>query len=221
MPKKKDGMPFEMHPTPAKGKDGKILYYPRPLSGQKVTMKGLDEYCAKYYGLRPFELTRAFEAFIQATGIYLSMGYRIETPIGSFAPRLRVNREITDPGDVKGSDVHFDGVEYNSGKLWHKSVEKWLDGFRLAEKTNLQQVLANPEKLEAQLQECLSRYNGYVTATLFKYHTGLTYYSARKQLDKWTKGENPKLLKTKRGQEYIYTEIQFVPAIKAIIFLNY
>lgn len=207
MPRKKDGMPFEMHPTPAKGKDGKILYYPRPLSGQKITMKGLDEYCAKYYGLRPLELTRAFEAFVQATGYYLSEGYRIETPIGSFAPRLRVVREITDPDDVKGRDVRFDGVEYNSGKLWHKSVEKWLEGFRPAQKTNAQEVLADSEKLEAQLHECLRKYRGYVTATLFKYQTGLTYYSARKRLDEWTKGENPKLLKTKRGQEYIYTEI--------------
>ena len=33
MPRKKNGMLFEMHPTPAKGKDGKILYYPRPMIG--------------------------------------------------------------------------------------------------------------------------------------------------------------------------------------------
>ena len=170
MPRKKDGMPFEMFPTPAKGKDGKILYYPRPRSGQKISMRGLDEYCAKHYGLRPFELTRAFDAFIQATGYWLSEGYRIDTPIGSFAPRLRVIREITDPDDVQGRDVRFDGVEYNSGKLWHESVEKWLEGFRRVQK-------------------------------------GLTYYSAKKQLNQWTLGQQAKLLKTKRGQEYIYTEI--------------
>ena len=27
MPRKKDGMPFEVHPTPAKGKDGKNIVY--------------------------------------------------------------------------------------------------------------------------------------------------------------------------------------------------
>ena len=170
-------------------------------------MKGLDEYCAKNYGLRPFELTRAFEAFIQATGYYLSEGYRIETPIGSFAPRLRVVREITDPDDVKGRDVRFDGVEYNSGKLWHEAVAKWLEGFRRAQNTNVQEVLADTEKLEAKLHECIRRYNGYVTVRLFSIHTGLTYYSAKKQLDKWTQGQTAKLLKTKRGQEYIYTEL--------------
>ena len=49
--------------------------------------------------------------------------------------------------------------------------------------------------------------NGGVTVRLFSIYTGLTYYSSKKQLDKWTQGKNPKLLKTKRGQEYIYTEI--------------
>ena len=30
---------------------------------------------------------------------------------------------------------------------------------------------------------------------------------ARKQLNEWTKGDNPKLLKTPHGKEHIYTEI--------------
>ena len=34
--------------------------------------------------------------------------------------------------------------------------------------------------------------------------SGLTYYSARKQLNQWTQGNNPKLLKTRRGQKIIY-----------------
>jgi len=29
----------------------------------------------------------------------------------------------------------------------------------------------------------------------------------RKQLDSWCKGDRPKLLKTKMGQQYIYTEV--------------
>ena len=87
-------------------------------------------------------------------------------------------REITDPDDVQGRDVRFDGVEYNSGKLWHESVEKWLEGFRRVQNTNTQEVLADQEKLEAILHECLERYHGYVTVRLFSIHTGLTYYSA-------------------------------------------
>ena len=207
MSTKKNGMAFEMLPTPAKGKDGKTLYYPRPLGGQKISMKELDAYCARNYGLRPFELTRAFEAFMMATGYLIAEGHRVETPIGAFAPRLRVEREITDPDDVENRDVHFDGVEYNSGKLWHEAVGKWLQGFHHKPGTNVQEIMADRERLEAKLHDCINKHDGYVTVRLFKGCTGLTYYSAKKLLDQWTEGERPKLLKTKRGQEYIYTEI--------------
>ena len=30
MPEKKDGMLFELHPSPAKSKDGKTIFYARP-----------------------------------------------------------------------------------------------------------------------------------------------------------------------------------------------
>lgn len=42
MPKKKDGMLFEVHPTPAKGRDGKNIVYVRPAMNHKVTMQGLE-----------------------------------------------------------------------------------------------------------------------------------------------------------------------------------
>jgi hypothetical protein len=41
---------------------------------------------------------------------------------------------------------------------------------------------------------------------MFARYSGLTLYSARKQLQEWTRGENPKLLMTPRGKEHIYTE---------------
>ena len=97
MPRKTDGMPFEIHPSPKKAKDGRNILYVRPKSSQKISMEYLDDHCAKHYALRPGELTRAFHAFIQATGYYLSKGYRIETLIGSFAPKIGLKRELTDP----------------------------------------------------------------------------------------------------------------------------
>ena len=44
MPRKNKGMWYEVHPTPAKDKDGKNLVYVRPLSGQRMTMKELESY---------------------------------------------------------------------------------------------------------------------------------------------------------------------------------
>ena len=37
MPRKTDGMPFEIHPSPKKAKDGRNILYVRPRSNQKIT----------------------------------------------------------------------------------------------------------------------------------------------------------------------------------------
>ena len=207
MSRKEEGMPFEIHPSPKDGKDGKKILYVRPRSQQKIGMRALDDYCAKHYALRPGELTRAFNAFIQATGYYLSEGYRLETIIGSFAPKIGLKREMTDPDAVKGKDVEFLGIDYKSHKEFEESVRKWLHGFRRVNNPNVQQLMADRAHLDKALQENLAKYHGYVTARSFSLYANITYYSARKQLDEWCQGENPRLLKTRRGQEYIYTEI--------------
>ena len=49
MPRKNHGMWYEVHPTPVKDSDGKNLVYVRPKSGQKLTMKQLEDYCERTY----------------------------------------------------------------------------------------------------------------------------------------------------------------------------
>ena len=207
MPKKNSGMWYEVHPTPVKGEDGKNLLYVRPKSGMKLTMKELEDYCERTYNMRYSEMSRAFDVFIRAAGRFLAEGYRIETPIGSFAPKLSLTKQVTDPDAVKDRDVKLEGVEYNPGKLWDKAIDYWLDGFRRYQNTDTQELMADKEKLEQMMRECIQKYGGFITAGRFSRCSGLTLYSARKQLNEWTKGDNPKLLKTKMGKEHIYTEI--------------
>ena len=207
MPRKNSGMWYEVHPTPVKGKDGKNLVYVRPKSGMKLTMKELEEYCERTYNMRFSEMSRAFDTFIRAAGRFLAEGYRIDTPIGSFAPKLLLTKQLTDPDAVKDRDVRLDGVEYNPGKLWNEEMKKWHDGFRRYHNADTQEIMADKEKLEQTMRECIQKYNGYITAGRFARFSGLTLYSARKQLNEWTKGGNPKLLKTKMGKEHIYTEV--------------
>ena len=136
----------------------------------------------------------------------MARGYRIDTPIGSFVPKLGLRREITDADEVKNSDVVLEGVDYNPGKIWNKSIEKWLyDGFLRVHNPNVQALMQDQEHLEKALRECLKK--GYATTRSFAYHASLTQYSARKQLEAWTQGENPKLTKSRMGQTDIYTEI--------------
>jgi hypothetical protein len=207
MPIKKDGLLFELHPSPAKGSDGRNILYARPVSGRKITMEQIDAYCAKWYGIRSYELTRAFEVFLQAAGQYLAQGYRIETPLGSFSARLALDGTYTDPEKVKGRNVRYDGVEYNSGKLWDEQLEKWNDGFRNAHNPDSQQLLTDTAKLEEVMRLTLKNHNGYITAGMFARASGLTDYSARKLLNQWTESDTPKLLRTRMGKEFIYTEV--------------
>ena len=207
MPKKNSGMWYEVHPTPVKGEDGKNLLYVRPKSGMKLTMKELEDYCERTYNMRYSEMSRAFDVFIRAAGRFLAEGYRIETPIGSFAPKLSLTKQVTDPDAVKDRDVKLEGVEYNPGKLWDKAIDYWLDGLRRYHNTDTQELMADKEKLEQMMRECIRKNGGFITAGRFSRFSGLTLYSARKQLNEWTKGDNPKLLKTKMGKEHIYTEI--------------
>ena len=103
-------------------------------------------------------------------------------------------------------DVVFDGVDYNPGKLWNRELEKWSRGFRRAENPNTQEILSDKQQLEEVLRKQLGN-GGYTTVRRFDLASKLTYYSARKLLNDWCEGENPKLLKTKQSQEFIYTEV--------------
>ncbi len=120
---------------------------------------------------------------------------------------LTRKKQVTSPDGVKDRDVCLDGVEYNPGKIWNEAIDKWLDGFRRYQNPDTQELLADKEKLEQTMRECLQKHQGYITAGMFARYSGLTLYSARKQLNEWTKGDNPKLLKTPRGKEHIYTEV--------------
>jgi hypothetical protein len=80
------------------------------------------------------------------------------------------------------------------------------DGFTRVEPLYSSEPLADMPKLEEKLQQMLDR-RGFVTVETFRVATGLTYHAARKLLNGWTTGENPKLLKTRQGSAYIYTQI--------------
>ena len=206
MPRKKSGFPYEVHPTPAKGKDGRNIVYARPARGLKFSIKGVDDYCAKHYTTRNGEVEFVLGQFLKAAAEIMAMGYRIETPIGTFVPKLKLKREITNADEVRDSDVEIDRVDYNPGKIWNKAIEKWLyNGFLRADNPNVLEQLNDKEHLEQALGECLR--GGYVTVSRFAIHASLSHYTARRLLNEWTEGENPRLMKTRMGRTDIYTEI--------------
>lgn len=200
-----EGILFKVFPTPMKGKDGKPLFYVRP-SCDTASVSMFDDYCAQEYHMQKSEMQRALNVFMQAAGEFLAKGYNVMTPFGSFSLRLGLKREISNPDEVTGDDVVFEGIDFHYNKEFLNDLEKWKLRFRRTENPNTRELLQDTQKIDQMLQDLL-RKQGYATVNSFAYQAHLTYYSAKKQLEAWTKGDSPRLLKTKMGQQYIYTEI--------------
>ena len=123
MPRKTDGMMFELQPRPTTGEDGKPLLYARPAAPYKRTMKDVETYCA-FKGLPSGLVEMAFNTFVDICSEWLADGYRVETPLGTFAPKIKLEGDFTDPSKVKGKDVKFAGIELVPAKHFVKTVSR-------------------------------------------------------------------------------------------------
>ena len=151
MPRKKSGMPIEVYPTPVKGKNGRNILFTKPAGGplMRITEEQIDNYVAKYSLLNRGQLKLVLEEFKHWAAEMMAKGYRIDTPIGSFAPKLRMKGEFTDPAKVGHDDVELDGVDYNPGKLWHEAIGEWMhDGFHKVDRPDASKLLADKDRLE-------------------------------------------------------------------------
>ena len=91
MPRKTDGIEFELHSSPQKDKNG--------------------NYSISHKHMAKGELEACFTKFLNCAALWFHEGYRVETPIGSFAPKLKLTGEHTDPKTVTGRDIIYDNVD--------------------------------------------------------------------------------------------------------------
>lgn len=205
MPRKTTGMEFELYPRPTKGEDGKPLLYARPVTKQKVSMRQLDDFCNKYRGMRAGEMSRLFDCFIDVATMYMEDGYRVETPIGSFAPKLKISGDHTDPKKVTPRDVHYAGIEFIPSKQFTKELGQRIRSFR----RHIAPTDTKPHADKAALDEALrkSMQRGYCTVNTFRVMAGMKYLSAKRYLEGLCEGEHPQLKKVKEGRMLLYFPI--------------
>ena len=203
MPRKTGGILFELHPGPNKGEDGKPLLYARPASGQKKSLKDLDEACAEYHHLQKGDMERLFNKFLDVAGKWLAEGYRVETPIGSFSMKLKLVGEHTDPEKVTGRDIMYGGIEFTPSKELVKLAGRNKEGYRKLSGVVGNSQMYDPQAMEEALRKSLTL--GYTSVRIFMKYSNLKRDSAQKFLDSLTQGENPRLLRVKNGRSYIYT----------------
>ena len=202
MPRKTNGIEFEIHPRPTKGEDGKPLLYVRPAKGMKKSFKQLDDYCTKYCGLRTGQLQQVFDILMETAGRWLSEGYRVETPIGSFAPKLKLLGEHTDPKTITGKDVVYAGLEFIPSKEFVKESGRNREGYRKSKAPVGNNQMYDEKAMDEALGRSLRL--GYTTIPDFMVISGLKRDSAKTYLDSLCKGEHPRLRKMLKSCRWLY-----------------
>ena len=203
MPRKTDGIVFELHPGPNKGDDGKPLLYAQPVIERKHDLDDIDAFCAKYRSASTGDMMRLFSLLEDMTTMWLRQGHRVETPFGTFAPKLKLNGKHTDPEKVKGSDVEYAGVEFIPSRKFVKDADCSRDGFRCKKGFVGNSQILDTEAMEAALRN--STRNGYITIKSFQYNSGLKYSSAKNYLDSLCTGDNPRLRRYRDGRVWHYS----------------
>ena len=130
----------------------------------------------------------------------------METPIGSFAPKLKLTGEHTDPKTVTGRDIRYDGVEFIPSKDFIREVCSNRLGFRCVEGPVGNSQMHDPKAMDEALRRSLQQ--GFTTVKIFRICSGLKRDSAQKYLDSLTKGDHPRLRRVKNGKSYLYFPIQ-------------
>ena len=209
MPRKNKGLPFEVHPGPQKNENNEPILYATTQSGYKRTLDDLDMWFGEKYGIRRGEMVRVFEAFMESAPKWMAEGFKIETPIGTFAAKIKLKQDFVNPDDITNNDADIDGIEFRIAKDFEKNMKYAVasDGFRYIRKAQSSLILNNIQHLETALQKSLKANNGYTTVASFAAFSGLTTHSARKQLNRWCHGDNPKLQRSRISHAHIYTEI--------------
>lgn len=207
MPRKTDGIPFILLPRPTTGSDGKPLLYAFLEPGRKLNLDFLDE---EFRGLGRYQkgdVKRMFEVFATVAGKYIANGYRIETPFGSFAPKLKILGDYTSPAEVGNSSAEMTGIDFFPSKMLKREVQKHYRGC-LKINTPVGNTQMHDEHLmEQALKECMKE-TGIVTIKSFCIYSGLKYKSACRFLDSLCEGDNARFKKVKQGGVILYLPLQ-------------
>lgn len=202
MPRKTDGIEIEIHPGPKKGEDGKPLLYVRPAKGHKKTFKELEEFCTKYRGLRTGEIGQVFDVLTEIASNWLSEGYRVETPLGSFAPKLKLLGDHTDPQTITGRDIAYTGIDFIPNKDFFKKASRNREGYRKSQGIVGNSQMYNQQAMDAALKRCMTL--GYATIPEFMIYSGLKRDSAKSYLDSLCEGDHPRLWRVKESRRFLY-----------------
>lgn len=206
MPRKTNGILFELQPRPTKGEDGKPLLYAQPVISRKWKVKDIDDFCTRYRHTSKGEIERFFSLIEEVTTMWLRDGYRVDTPFGSFAPKLKLVGEHTDPSKVTGRDILYGGVEFIPSRQFVKDADCSREGFRRKISSVGNSQMYDSAAMEEALRRCTGK--GYTTIKSFQIFSGLKPKSAKAYLDSLCEGPNPRMWRYREGRTWHYAYLK-------------
>ena len=209
MPRKTNGMPFEVHRSPKADEDGRVLLYAAPQSNRTKDFDEIEGWLSISNSVRKGDLLRAFAAFLDECSLWLSKGYRVQTPLGVFSPKIGLKRKVTNPREVRHDDAEFKGIDFRPSAGFTKAVRLKVksEGFRYVHKADSTVLSANEEYMMEALRKSIRAEGNYTTVSSFMFHSGLSKYAATKMLRHWCCGDAPLLRERRLGHSIIYEVI--------------
>ena len=206
MPRKTEGLPFEVHRSPKTEEDGSVLLYATPQSNRTKDFNELEGWLQVSNAVRAGELQRSFDAFMSDCMRWLSKGYRVQTPIGVFSLKLGMKRKVTNPREVRHDDVEFKGIEFRPSAEFTNGVKRkvGLEGFRYVHKADSTLLAANEDAMLKALYKSIDAEGGYTTVTRFMSCSGLSKYAATRKLRQWCRSGSCLLRERKLGHSVIF-----------------
>ena len=196
-------IPFLLYTRPTTDADGKPLLYAKPDPILKLDLQAVDDFSRAEGGLRFHELKRVFESFMEVFSTYIASGYRIETPIGSFYPKLTMSSDISNPSQVFDAHVSLAGIGFTPSKQFNKEVFKHHHHCHLINLSAGNSQIYDQQAMKKALLKSVS--GGFITIRSFMAHSSLHYYSAKKYLDEQCQGDSPLLACRKVGNTLLYS----------------
>ena len=139
---------------------------------------------------------------MDVVGRWLSDGYRVETPFGSFAPKLKLLGEHTDPKAIRGKDVVYAGIEFIPSKEFIKEGGNNREGYRKSQAQVGNSQMHDAKAMDEALRRSMKL--GYTTIPEFMIFSGLKRDSAKTYLDSLCRGEHPRLWKVRESRRWLY-----------------
>ena len=201
MPVNRSGISFELYDSPKKDESGRNILCAKVVSNGTYTQRQLEEYMQKFWTIHPSDARRFMTAFVDAVTSLLADGYRVDTPIGSFYTKLKLDAPYTAADKVTANQVGFDGVGILPDKEFVKRVADGIHGFQRQRRRRTPH-LGSTDDIQRKVRKLANDNGGFFDIRDFRMAFGVSEYMARKTLQALCKG-TPHFLQYKKASRSI------------------